>query len=388
MGAHILSQLLRRDGVSRVTCLVRASSEEEALSRLHSALLSAHLDKELSNEELRKLVAYSGDLADPNGRFGLTPSAYEGLRLSVTSVIHNAWSVNFNMSLQSFETQSIRPTFHLINLALSSPLLQKPKFTFVSSMATILRGETKPNEKLLERRYGWERVGEMGYGQSKWVAEGICAAAAEKTGLTVRIARLGQVVGDTQYGNWKAAEAYPTLTQSALTIGALPFIEPASSGAVHDQCYWLPVDTTAAGMVEIALHDRLNTTGASVFHVTNQKPISWNTEYLPAVKRVLRHYGIDFEILPQRQWLQRLEDCELDVAQNPPRKLLAFFQGRYGNVEDRGEPALDMSNACMLAPSLRKNEDIGLSEEVITKFVKYWVEKCWGNDKRANGSSK
>lgn len=332
-------------------------------------------------------MVFPGDLADPTGHFGLTELVYDTLCNSITSIIHNAWSVNFNMNLHSFESQSIRPTFHLIQLALSSTLLQKPKYTFVSSIATVLRGALAPNEKLLEGRYGWERVGEMGYGQSKWVSEGICAAAAEKTGLTTRVARLGQVAGDTKYGHWKSAEAYPTLTQSALTIGALPFIEPSSSGVVYDQCYWLPVDTAAAGVVAIALHDNINAPGDSVFHITGSKPISWNEDYLPAVKQALLHYGIVFETLPQRQWLQLLEDSDLEVAKNPSRKLLAFFQGRYGNLDDRGEPALDMARACAVAPFLGEDDNRGLTESLIVKFVQYWVEECWGGyDPSAIGS--
>ncbi|KAJ4420398.1 putative NRPS-like protein biosynthetic cluster [Gnomoniopsis sp. IMI 355080] len=377
VGAHILSQLLRKDEILKVICLVRASDRDSGLFRVMRALQSARLDEYLPDEALQKLVVYPGDLGDPSGRFGLPNSVFEDLRSSVTSIIHNAWSVNFNMTLPSFESQSIRPTFQLIQLALSSSLLQKPKFTFVSSIATIIRGEFEPDERLDERRYGWDKVGEMGYGQSKWVAEGICTAAAEKTGLRTRVARLGQIVGDTRHGQWKAAEAYPTLTQSALTIGALPFIEPSSSGAVYDQCYWLPVDTAAAGVVDIALHDNMNETGSSIFHVTNSKAISWNKEYLPAVKRALHHYGINFEIMPQRQWLQQLADSDLEVERNPPKKLLAFFQNRYGNVNDRGEPALEMTRACVVAPILGKEETCGLGEQLITKFVTYWVEQCW-----------
>lgn len=364
-------------------CLVRAPSRESGLARIKETLQSAHLDKDLSEEALQKLVVHSGDLADPSGHFGLSDLVYNDLQKSITAIIHNAWSVNFNMSLQSFESQSIRPTFHLIKLALGSPFLQKPKLTFVSSIATVLRGALEPNERLLERRYGWERVGEMGYGQSKWVAEGICAAAAEKTGLSTRIARLGQVVGDTKHGHWKSAEAYPTLTQSALTIGALPFIEPSSSGAVHDQCYWLPVDTTAAAVAEIALHNSVNASSASVYHVTNYKPISWNEQYLPAVKRALQHHGVGFEILPQRQWLQQLTDSDLEVEKNPPRRLLAFFQGRYGNLDDTGEPALDMAQTCAVAPFLGLDKTPGVTDHLITKFVNYWVEECWSHDPAA-----
>lgn len=341
------------------------------------------------------MAACPGDLADQDGHFGLTDSAYESICSSVTSIIHNAWAVNFNLALQSFEGQSIRPTYHLINLALRSRLRKKPSLTFVSSIATVLRA-VPTDGKILERRYSWESVGSVGYGQSKWVAEAILAAAAAQTGLDVRVARLGQVVGDTKHGNWKATEAYPTLLQSALTIGALPVIEPASSASaeVHDTHYWLPVDTAGAAIVDVAMHRNKvgpqtlgqhgeTTSPLSVFNLSNPKPVRWNSDVIPAVWNAFSEYGVGFEAVPQREWLRRLEESEADVSKNPPRKLMQFFQQRYGCVGEPGEPALDMENTYAVSPSLRNHggsEGSGLSEEMIRKFVDYWVRECWMNE--------
>lgn len=324
-------------------------------------------------------------MSDDNGRFGLNDSVYEAIRTSVTAIIHNAWAVNFNLSLYSFESQSIRPTYHLAKLAMNSHLRQTPTFTFVSSIATVLQAPLSKG-KVLERRYGWESVGSIGYGQSKWIAEEILAAAAAQTGLEVRVARLGQVVGDTKHGNWKASEAYPTVVQSALTVGALPLIEPASTGEIYDTHYWLPVDTTASAIVEIATHRNEvhgglpqddGVSSLSVLNVTNSKPTRWNSEFLPTARDALKRYGVSFDIVPQREWLQRLEQSDSDVAKNPPRKLLQFFKGRYGAVEEPGEPALDMASANEICPSLPKEDGAGLSRELLGKFVEYWMEECW-----------
>lgn len=386
--------LLRRDTVKRVFCLVRASDEKAGLARLHAALGDARLLQELSDRELDKVVACPGDLADQDGHFGLAASARESICNSVTSIIHNAWAVNFNLTLPSFEAQSIRPTYHLVNLALGSRLRPKPSFTLVSSIATVLRAARTAEGKILEQQYGWDSVGAVGYGQSKWVAEQMLAAAAAKTGLHVRVARLGQVVGDTKHGHWKATEAYPTVVQSALTIGALPVMEPAaaalgaSSAEVHDAHYWLPVDTTGAAIVDVALHrdgvvlvDEAASSQLSVFNITNPKPVQWNADVVPALRDAFAKYGVGFEAVPQREWLRRLESSEVDVAKNPPRKLIQFFQERYGSASgEAGEPALDMKNTYLVSPSLRNQEGSGgsgLTEDIIRKFVDYWMEECW-----------
>lgn len=380
VGAHVLSKLIRRDNVEKVHCLVRARTAEAGRTRIEAALRNAHILDELRSSELEKVVALPCDLGDPSGRLGLQPATYLSLCESVTSIIHNAWSVNFNMSLSSFESQCIRPTFDLINMALSSPLVQKPTFTFVSSIASVLQAGADLDGRVSETRHGWNSVAPMGYGQSKWVAEEMCANASEKAGLTTRVLRVGQVAGDTTHGIWKAAEAIPTMVQTALTIGALPTIEPSDS----DHCYWLPVDIAAAATVEIGLLGRLGgpdlqaakQSGCSIYHVVNPTPVKWNTQILAAVEASLKAYGVNFRVLPQREWLQRLEGSDKDVERNPPMKLLEFYRSRYGSLEVIPEPVLDVTQASQRSPSLTLEKAL-IDGEMIGKFVKYWAEQCW-----------
>ena len=68
----------------------------------------------------------------------------------------------------------------------------------------------------------------MGYARSKLVAERIVQAAAETTGMTAKVFRVGQIVGDTERGIWNTTEAIPLMIQSAKTIGALPALEEVS----------------------------------------------------------------------------------------------------------------------------------------------------------------
>lgn len=368
-------------------CLVRAQNIQDGLARLHTALSDAGLLADLSATQLEKLVACPGDLSDPSSCFFPGGSLYLRIVNTVTTIIHNAWPVNFNLSFQSFEAQAIRPTHHLISLAMSSNLRPKPSFTFVSSISTVLNA---PGPEVLEKPYPWESVGAMGYGQSKWVAEEILAAAAaaapQGLGLNARVARLGQVVGDTRLGRWKASEAYPAVAQSALTVGALPLIEAASDGSVHDGHFWLPADVAGAAIAGVALADddssgwRDGTSGAvSYFNLSSAVPMRWNSEFAPAVRESLAQQGIPCELVPQREWLRRLEESDPDVTRNPPRKLLDFFRKRYGQVEVDGrpvlsEPALAITERSMVPVwAASRDEWAGLFE----KCVRYWVTECW-----------
>lgn len=347
------------------------------------SLSDAGLLANLSAWQLEKVVACPGDLSDPSGRFSLSESDYLRILNSVTTIVHNAWPVNFNLNLQSFEAQAIRPTHNLINLAMRSNLRRKPTFTFVSSISTILNA---PGPEVLEKPYPWESVGSMGYGQSKWVAEQILAAAVVGDhGLeSVRVARLGQVVGDTRLGRWKASEAYPTVAQSALTVGALPIIEAASDGVVHDEHFWLPADIAGAAIADVAVSDEDKraidpSDPVSYFNVSSVVPMRWNSEFAPAIKESLAQYGILCELVPQREWLRLLEESDSDVTRNPPRKLLEFFRSRYGRSEVEGrptlsEPALAIAKTCSVSPLVADRQEwAGL----FAKCVRYWVKECW-----------
>ncbi|KAI3391735.1 hypothetical protein diail_6851 [Diaporthe ilicicola] len=316
VGAHLLFSLLSRPDVKSILCLVRAQSHQDGLARLHLALNDAGLLTGLSATQLEKIVACPGDLSDTSGCFSPSNPVYSRILNTVTTFIHNAWPVNFSLSLQSFEAQAIRPTHNLINLALRSNLRPKPSFTFVSSISTVLNA----GPEVLEKPYPWESVGPMGYGQSKWVAEEILAAAATAGGEglgSAQVARLGQVVGDTRLGRWKASEAYPAVAQSALTVGALPLIEAASDGLVHDEHFWLPVDVVGAAIADVALchgdEQRDNpSVPVSYFNVSSVVPMRWNSEFAPAVKESLAQYGVLCELVPQREWLRRLEESDPD----------------------------------------------------------------------------
>lgn len=284
-------------------------------------------------------------------------------------MIHNAWPVNFNHALRSFEPQALRSTHTLLSLAATSPLSPKPRVTFISSIAAALRGT--PSHAIPEKLVPWRAVEAMGYAQSKWVAERICEAAAEKVvGARVSVVRVGQVCGDTVHGMWNASEAVPTTVRAALTVGALPVVEGG-----EEEVGWLPVDLTARAVVELAVgegaRDEVDGQGMEVFHAENLKRVRWNADFLPALKRC----GLQFEAVPQREWVRRLEASEQDAEKNPPIRLLDFFRKRYGLVKDEPHPVFDTTRARELAPSLRDGTTV--DEKLVGKMLKYWMEDAW-----------
>lgn len=195
LGAHILDQLTRRPTIARVICLSRASSDAESLERLQTSLQQRQ--RSLAPEAWSKIVSFAADVNNSN-RLGLTADTYEMIRASATAIIHNAWPVNFNLSLSSFEPH-IGGAVNLVNLAQSSKRKVKPTVFFSSSVSTVQGGRSF-EAKVCPEDFMSEpgTAAGMGYGRSKWCVEKILERAAKEKQASVGVFRIGQLVGDTE----------------------------------------------------------------------------------------------------------------------------------------------------------------------------------------------
>lgn len=364
---HLLHQLLRDEQVSIVYCLVRAPSHQAAHERVIAALGKARLlGTLLQDRHLLKIQAQPCNFSSE--KLGLSEAFLAQARSHVTHIIHNAWSVNFNHSLRSFEQQCIRPMHFLLELAGQSFLNTKPIFTFISSIAVALHHISPVPEILVP----WSSVGSLGYAQSKWVGEQVAAAAAEKCNIPVRVARVGQVCGDTMHGMWNPSEAIPATVHAALTIGALPLIEDGD-----ESLSWLPADMAGSVIAQLAMLGRTDVGTFRLFHVVNKQTLRWNAQFLS----YLRKYGLQFETLPQSKWLRRLEASPQDVELNPPVKLLEHFRKKYGRPKSgANDPVFDVSETSEHVRALRNGTCI--DEELVGKFLRYWMQEAWPGSSR------
>ena len=228
LGAHLLSQLVRDPTVSTVWALVRASSEHAALERTLQSLSSRGIS--LSVEEIRKIIAVPSDLSKPD--FGLGASKIVQLRSSLTLVIHSAWAVNFNISVESFEDQHIKAVPNFINLCQSTTHGSAARFYFCSSVSST-GGTPRPGTVPETPVRDIAHVQGTGYAQSKYVAEQIVRNAMKDAGAQARVLRIGQLVGDSKVGEWNTTEGIPLMIQTAVTLGALPQLDEVSQFHSH-----------------------------------------------------------------------------------------------------------------------------------------------------------
>jgi thioester reductase-like protein len=278
--------------------------------------------------------------------FGLDPEDWTDVNL----VIHNAWSVNFNMGVSSFENQ-IQGARNLLDFSFK----YSARFFFVSSVSAAVRSGDVVTESHLGR---FTDAQPMGYARSKLVAERLCQHA-HQAGLDARVLRVGQIVGDTQRGQWNATEAIPLMIRSAISMGALP--------ALDDTLTWLPIDIVAKVMVEICHSQRRH----DVYHVVNPKSFNWTKDLLP----MLRSAGLQFEQVSPQDWLKRLASSNPDPAVNPTIKLLDFFRSKYATPKSGPSVLFETKTAESVSQSLRS---VGAPDAaLIGKMVKYWTSECW-----------
>jgi carbohydrate kinase (thermoresistant glucokinase family) len=365
LGAHVLAQLAARPDIEFVYCLVRAKDAGEAMSRVQRSLMQRKLYHSMSLSSHRKIRTLPSDLA--NAYLGLEREAYQAITQNLATVIHCAWSVNFNLNLSTFEKDCISGVHNLIKLCLAVPSWMPASFDFCSSVSTVARcPEIHTPEVTAE--LDWAQG--MGYAQSKCVAEHICVAAAQKAGVRARVLRVGQIVADTMHGVWNDTEAIPLIMQSALTIGALPRLQESPS--------WTPVDVVAKAVAEIALSDA----GSIVANVTNAKTFSWANDLLPA----LRQAGLEFNAVEPKEWVKRLAESSEDVAVNPPRKLLEFFASKYDKDTFAPSRTYETSVATSFSPALT-NAPV-LDTFFVKTFVDHFRSKAWKPSPADNIQSK
>ncbi|KAJ3966024.1 L-aminoadipate-semialdehyde dehydrogenase [Lentinula raphanica] len=351
LGAHILHQLTRQPSVRKVICLSRANSHENSLERIQESLKL----RKLPIPESSKFDSYA---ANPNvPHLGLTSEEYASIREEVTDVIHNAWPVNFALSLESFD-EHVGGALNLMNLCLDSPYAEPASFYFSSSISC----RQGSSDKTCTENYSPSpsTAAGTGYAQSKWVVEKLCQKAAETTRLAVGVLRIGQMVGDSVNGVWNETEAWPLMFKSAVTIGALPTMDENPS--------WLPVDYAGQAIAEIV--SRGDQEQSSVYHIVNpNRSASWND-----ILDGLECTGMTFERLEPLAWVERLAKSNPDGEKNPTIKLLPFFRMRYSG--GHRQPMVFLTDKTQaMADSIRCAPPI--TKDLVAKWVSNWKESSF-----------
>jgi thioester reductase-like protein len=345
LGAYLLSSLLERTHAV-IHCLVRANSEEDGLHRIKKNLGYY----ELWNENLiPRIRIVLGNL--DSKRFGLSNTDYQTLADELDVIYHNGAMVNFVYPYSALKPVNVDSTHEVLQLASTKRI--KPVH-FVSSLSVFMKGDLR-DKTLCYENANLEEVGVPfgGYGQSKWVAEGLMRAASQR-GIPITIFRPDNILGDSRTGILNTSDMTYSLVRAIFKMGSVPDVE-IMGGIV-------PVDFVSNAIVHIASQPA---SFGKTFHLSSLKQANFIRVFEMIAKR-----GVPIKQLPFAQWKA---DYYSLAKQFPEESFHAFLPliNQVGK-DSLSLPRLDLSNtlaglngSSIVCPSV--------DDQLIDIYVKYFI---------------
>lgn len=225
LGCYLLDALRSDKTVGKVYCLVRDGKEEKQQKAFRERGLDPNIPEKVEFVET-SLGEY---------HLGIDDAKYEEMLQFVDTIVHNAWRMDFNISVESFEGVHIRAMRSLIDFSLEST--HRAHIHFLSSIGAV-GGWTLSNGPVIPELpfEDCDVTLRQGYGEAKQVCERICLAASQTSGVPASIHRLGQIAGPcTESGFWNLQEWLPAIVATSKTIGKIP----STLGAFPVD--WIPV---------------------------------------------------------------------------------------------------------------------------------------------------
>ena len=334
LGPFILKSLLKNPMIGKVICLDRSASVSRNSIKTHTSDGAPH------PQDAERVTFLQTTLSKPY--FGLDIQTYSELLQEITHVLHNAWSVDFNLSFSSFEPQ-LRGVRQLIDFSCRSKY--GASIFFISSVSAAMNAKTDPVGAIPEVELSdWSSPARMGYAQSKHFAERLLSQASKVAGIQTRICRVGQIAGPVRSnkGKWNNREWFPSMIASSRHLRKIP-----ESLGSNERLNWIPVDRLSKILVDMLIKNNkmksastdakdpdnysssdVDPTQAQFYHAVNPHTASWS-ELLPTVLNYFKNYNM--EVVSLQKWYESLKASANDatpelIEANPAIKLLPFFR--------------------------------------------------------------
>ncbi|KAF9072482.1 hypothetical protein BDP27DRAFT_1418094 [Rhodocollybia butyracea] len=374
LGAQILESLLRNESVAHVYTLNRPSSQSSMLDRHHARFQDKALDISLLSSP--KLVLLAGETSRDD--LGLAADVLNELRQNLTMIIHNAWRLDFNLSLASFESH-VKGSRVLIDLARSSQHSSSMRFLFTSSIGSTQSWNAQtqgpyPEHVVMDAKYA---VG-GGYGESKYVTERVYIGQEWSTSNVIPY--WSSYWCHCPNGAWATTDWVPIIVKSSLSLGILP----DAYGVIS----WLPMDAVRDVLLDIGFSQD---PAPIVVNVVHPKPISWTPVMQHIRGALLEAKGLPpdaLPLVPYSNWVSAVEQyarnaTDTGTQQMPAMKLLDFYRlqatadnalrkSEQNTTESVGLTPLSTYNIQRLSERARTLEP--LDSFLVQKWVKYWIE--------------
>ncbi|KAJ5930540.1 acetyl-CoA synthetase-like protein [Penicillium verhagenii] len=354
VGCYLLDLALANPEITKIYCFNRTSDARE---RQIAASSFRGLSTDFPSSRVEFLTV---DLSS-SSKFNLSEEITTRLAGTVDLIIHNAWPVDFNQSIASFEPH-LRGVRHLIDF--SAAAAKRIPITFVSSVSTVEQWPEStpiPEQSLSD----FSQASQMGYGQSKLAASLILDAGANQSSVPRNVVRVGQVAGPrAEQGQWNPREWLPSIIRSSLFLGLLP-----SNLGLLANMGWAPVEDIAGVILEVAAGQNGD---GGYFHAINPNLPDWEGVIVPAVTEF---YGSRIErVVGFEEWVDALEKSavgDVDLEKNPGVKLLDTY--RLASTKVTGDE--DVGAGFATEKTEQASETMRRMEPVTAELMKRWCKQ-------------
>ncbi|WP_425257559.1 thioester reductase domain-containing protein [Methylomonas defluvii] len=353
LGVFLLADLLEQSQAN-IYCLVRAQDEHQALVRLQQQVGLYELTDRI---DFNRIIAVCGDLAKPN--FGLSESRYKEISERGEVIYHNGALVNFVQPYRTLKAANVKGTEEVLRLACQG----RPKaIHYVSTVSVFseiprqVTGHKETDEP--------EQRGNLpnGYAESKWVAEKLVVAAAER-GFQVRIYRPAIVAGDSRTGAWNTGDYWCRLIKGCVQMGYAP--------RERIRINMAPVDYMSRSIV--ALSQKVDTVG-NIFHL-NLPESPYSDEWLDFYTSL----GYRLQRIPYRDWLEKvLEFGSYNPEGFALAPLLPMFAEQihdgHTQLPEDGMPQYDSRATHKVLSALNVEYEL-LDRKIMARYQDYFVRR-------------
>ncbi|WP_437675479.1 amino acid adenylation domain-containing protein [Sorangium sp. So ce131] len=288
LGAFLVRELLSRTGAT-IHCLVRAPDAGRGLTRIRRSLEAYSLwDPALG----ARIVAVPGDLGKP--LLGLTPAGFDALAERIDAIYHAGAEVNYIKPYASHKAANVLGTQEILRLS----CLRRTKpvhhvstigvFGHVGYFTGVRRvGESDDLDPWADYLHT-----DMGYSQSKWVAEKLVSIARSR-GALVAIFRPGVIMGHSETGAGSVSDFASRMIKGCLEMGCAPDLPEQSKEFVT-------VDYVSQAIVHLS---RRPGALGKVFHLVPAPPHRLD---LNGFFDLLGAYGHPLVRVPYARWCEEL----------------------------------------------------------------------------------
>ncbi|KAI5253455.1 acetyl-CoA synthetase-like protein [Aureobasidium subglaciale] len=357
LGNYLLEELITNPAIAKVYCLNRSAAQSRQ---------KRSFEERGATPDFSKVVFLQASFGKE--QFGLSNEVYQQLQRDVDIFIHNAWAVDFNMGLESFEETHLMGTRRVIDFSASAQY--HPHIIFISSIASTGNWLGSGHSGFVPEVFMQDNSlpFPQGYGESKHVGGAMLALAAEKSNIPCTIVRVGQLAGPTaEKGLWNRQEWLPSIVASSKAIGRIP-----RTLGNEDIVDWVPTDAAAKILIDLT-RTRLRTQAVKkldTFHLVNFSITQWQ-DLVPDVVDFYASRGTEIEIVEFRDWLDGLSKLEMTeevVGKVPGLKLMDFYEGLA--VEEGSLPRMSTEHTAEASVTLR---DLGpVDRDLMVNWCKQW----------------